>query len=368
MGVSSVVLLARMVYICNMKFKENLSTHIFDVLFCAVLMPMLLFLGPPYYWLQEWPVFFVLVCVLYYGSYLSLRIINVPRLMMCRRYALLAATGAVLAGGVWAMCRYPLPKVDFYTPLMSEYHTQLRDYNVSVSLWMIFSLVVAYALTVSFIKELYGEQLKREQLKHQKKSAELAALRAQISPHFLFNTLNSLYGLVLGTSRKAEDALLKFTEILEYTYMTVGNETVRLEEEVRYISNYVDLQSLRLNEQTRVEWSYEVENGELRMPPMILLTFVENLFKYGTSPSRESTVHIHLRETGGVLEFGTCNKIMKHEQAFREQVPVGVSNCRARLESFSKGDYSLDIEEGEEYRLRLRLRLQKGMTQSIDQE
>lgn len=341
-----------------MKLKEHMTSRIFDLLFCVVLMPMLLFFGPARYWLTEWPVFFVLVSVACYGCYFVLKRLNVPRLFISRNYRVLLLIGLVLSGCIWLLSLYPLPKVDFYTPVMSEYQTRLRNYNVSLSLWMMFSMVVAFSLTVSFIKELHGQQLLREKLKHQKQSAELAALRAQISPHFLFNTLNSLYSLVLGTSEKAEDALIKFTRILEYTYMTAGNDMVAMGDEVEYISNYIDLQRLRLNECTRVDWRYEVEDEGLSMPPLLLLTFVENAFKYGVSPSRESVISISLTEREGVLDFVASNNVVRHEDVFGSQVSVGIENCRARLENLFGGRYNLDIrEESGVYCVTLNIRL-----------
>ena len=341
-----------------MKFLERITSGIFDLLFCVVLMPMLVLLGPARSWLLEWPVFFVLVCLMCYGYYFLLKRLNVPRLFISKNYGALLLAGVAFTCGVLLLSQYPLPKVDFYTPVLSEYQTRLRDYNVSVSLWMMFSIVVAFSLTVSFIKELYGQQLQREKLKHQKQSAELAALRAQISPHFLFNTLNSVYSLVLGTSEKAEDALIKFTSILEYTYMTVGNDMVAVRDEVDYISNYIDLQRLRLNECTRVDWRYEVDAPELLMPPLLLLTFVENAFKYGVSPSRESLICIRLCVKAGVMEFVAENSVVRKESALRGQGAVGIENCRARLENLCAGRHSLEIGESQGvFRVRLTLRL-----------
>ena len=108
----------------------------------------------------------------------------------------------------------------------------------------------------------------------------------------MFNTLNTLYSLVIGTSQKAEDAFIKFTEILKYTYVTIENEKVALDDEVAYIQNYIDLQNIRLNSHTRVDWRHDIEDGKVMIPPMIFLTFVENAFKYGASTSRDCMVEI----------------------------------------------------------------------------
>lgn len=109
-----------------------------------------------------------------------------------------------------------------------------------------FSVVVGYSLWVSFIKELYDRMLMQSEFENQRDKAQLVLFKAQINPHFLFNTLNALYSLVIGTSRTAEDAFIKFTELLKYTYMTAGSECVTVADEVRYIDNYIDLELLRL--------------------------------------------------------------------------------------------------------------------------
>ena len=121
----------------------------------------------------------------------------------------------------YVLSLYPLPDMDFVTPALSEYQTKVRNFGVSVSLWLMFSLVMCYSLSITFVKELYEQLLLRRKIEAQRDKAELAVFKAQISPHFLFNTLNSLYSLVIGTSEKAEDAFIKFTEILKYTYVTI---------------------------------------------------------------------------------------------------------------------------------------------------
>ena len=115
----------------------------------------------------------------------------------------------------------------------------------------------------------------------EKNRAELALYKAQINPHFLFNTLNALYGLVLTKSDKTESAFIKFSNILKYMYAQTTMETISINNEVEYIRQYVDLQSLRLNKHTQVVFETQIDDEHAKIPPMILITFVENTFKYG---------------------------------------------------------------------------------------
>ncbi len=327
------------------KILENNTSRIFDLFFCFVFMPMLVFLGGAHYWITEWPLFFSIVCAYFYGCYFVIKHLNVPGLLINRRYVSIAVSAMVFVLFTWLLTLYPHPEVDFYIPVMSKYQTEMRDYGVSLSLWLMMSLVAAYSLTVSFVRELYGQILRQKQIENQKNNAELAMFKAQISPHFLFNTLNTLYSLVIGTSQKAEDAFIKFTEIMKYTYTTIGNEMVPLSDEVNYIQNYIDLQMLRLNRHTTIRWTHDVDDGGVMVPPMIMLTFVENAFKYGASTSRDCVVEIGLELRDGNLSFNTCNNVMKHSDEFRTEMPVGIDNCRARLANLFPGRYSLETRE-----------------------
>lgn len=341
-------------YFCIMKSFENKSSLISDLFFCLVFMPALLVLGPAGHWLRTWPLFFMLVCVYLYGVYFFIKKVNLPRLLVRRRWRRVLGALALLLVSAWLLTLYPLPAMDFVTPAMSRFQTRVRDYNVALSIWLMLSLVSAYGVSVSFVRELYRELLSRREIENQRDKAKLAILSAQISPHFMFNTLNSLYSLVLGTSQKAEDAFIKFTELLKYTYVTIEKEAVPLSDEIMYIQHYIDLQAIRLNEHTRIDWSYDADATDAMIPPMLLLTFVENCFKYGASTSRDCVVAIRLSLHDGRLDFSTENRIMKHSAEFPSEVPVGIGNSRARLSALFPDRYSLEtFRSADSFRLHL---------------
>ncbi|MCC8071550.1 MAG: sensor histidine kinase [Bacteroidales bacterium] len=328
-----------------MKSLEHKSSLLLDVFFCAVFMPILVLLGPAHNWLGQWPLFSILACAFLYGCYFLLMRINVPHLLIARRIGVI---GGVLAGLTllnYLLSLYPLPEVEFVTPSLSEYQTSVRNFGVSITLWLMFSLVIGYALTVSFVKEMYDQLLLRKKIEAQRNKAELAMFKAQISPHFMFNTLNSLYGLVLSGSQKTEEAFVKFTELLRYTYVTVDKDLVTLREEVDYIQNYIDLQRLRLNECTITKWECLLDDDTLQVPPMLMLTFVENAFKYGASTSQPCVITIRISQHDDTLEFETINQVMKHSEDFRRDVPTGIENCRSRLSNLFPERFALKTEE-----------------------
>jgi len=341
-----------------MKTIENKTSLILDIFFCVVLLPILVVLGPMRYWISQWPVFFLLLCALMYGCYFTVLRLNIPKLLISRKYTRIALTILSLVLANYLLSLYPIPDMDFVTPAMSEYQTRIRNFGVSVTLWLTFSLVMGYSLTISFVKELYEQLLLKKKIEAERDKAELAMFKAQISPHFMFNTLNSLYSLVIGTSEKAENAFIKFTELLKYTYVTIEKDMVQLSDEISYIDNYIELQSIRLDRHTTVDWQYHVDDGTVKVPPMLMLTFVENAFKYGASTSRDCTISIRLNVTGRQLRFETCNSIMKHADEFRKDVPVGIENCRARLENLFPGRYSLlTVSEDEMFKVSMTIQL-----------
>lgn len=328
-----------------MKSLERKTSRFLDIIFCCLFMPLLIVSGPAHHWIADWPIFFIIDCAFLYGCYFCLKHVNLPGLFLSGDYRRLAVIMAVLILCNYAISFYPLPEMDFIIPSMTKYQTSVRNYSISLSLWLMLFAVLCYSLTISFITELYRQTLLRKEMENQRDKAELAVFKAQISPHFLFNTLNTLYSLVIGTSQKAEDAFIKFTDILKYTYVTIGNETVPLRDEIAYIGNYIDLQKLRLNNHTRIIWTTDIGDDSIMVPPMIFLTFVENAFKYGTSSSRDCCVEISIRQSLDTIEFKTRNSIMKHPSEFRTEVPVGINNCRARLDSLYSDNYRLSTEE-----------------------
>ncbi len=264
--------------------------------------------------------------------YFEIKRLRLPRLILSRSYRRLGIIAVAFVAVTYLITLYPLPDVDFVIPSVSEYQTRVRNYNMAVTTWFMFTLVLSYSLTVVFVNELYQKMILQSIAGNQHQKAELAAFKAQISPHFLFNTLNPLYSLVIGTSEKAENAFVKFTELLKYTYTTVDNELVAIAEEMSYIRNYIDLQMIRLDGHTGVEWDCSVDDPDMLIPPMLFLTFVENAFKYGTSTSKDCTISISLRLADGRLTFSTANRIMRHRQEFTSDMPVGLVNCRNRLD------------------------------------
>lgn len=304
-------------------------------------------LGPAQYWWRISPMFACLAIAYFYGCYFATKFLDLPKLILSKSYYKIGGLSFLFIILTYMLTLYPLPEMDFVIPSMSEYQTRVRNYNMTITVWLLFLVVICYSITVAFIKELYHRLLLQNIVENQRDKAELALYKAQINPHFLFNTLNSLYSLIIGTSRQAEDAFIKFTELLKYTYMTANSDWVTISDEIDYINNYIDLQLIRLGCHTDVIRDFSIDDESARIAPMVFLTFVENAFKYGASSGQKCRILIKLHLNNGMLLFETHNKILKHSDEFRKDMPIGIENCRSRLSGLYPEAYTLNIKEEE---------------------
>jgi hypothetical protein len=195
------------------------------------------------------------------------------------------------------------------------------------------------------------------QVAQEKTETELSFLRAQINPHFLFNTLNSIYALAIEGSPRTAEAVVKLSGMMRYVIHDARGERVLLARELDYLTHYVDLQRLRLDESVRVEYTVEGRADGLEIAPMLLISFVENAFKYGVNPERPSTLSIRIALDGPTLTLHVANPKVR---AFidGERSGIGLENTRARLNLLYPNQHTLTIrDEAGTFTVDLRLTL-----------
>ncbi len=198
----------------------------------------------------------------------------------------------------------------------------LRD---SLSLLMLISLAAMLRLS-SWWVEL--ERRKRE-LVTAKRESEIENLRAQLNPHFLFNTLNTIYALIAINPDEAQNAVHELSAMLRYVVYE-NPERVPVEREADFVRNYVDLMRLRLDKRPI---SYEVRgSGNALVPPLLLVTLVENAFKHGNTADRSRPIDIVLEYDDKEVKFSTSNYVDPHKPQHRSADGVGLSNLRRRIE------------------------------------
>ncbi len=174
--------------------------------------------------------------------------------------------------------------------------------------------------------------------------ADLLNLRYQLQPDFLFNTLDSIYSLILIKPDDASEGVLKLSNVMRYILEESESDFVPLSKELFYIKDYLALQLIRTD--NSLDFTY-TENGvtdEVRIVPMILLNFIENAFRYGYNAEEYSKISIDVKLDGEKLNFKVFNNIVNHSVT-DESTKLGMKNTTERLEKLYQGKYSLKIEE-----------------------
>lgn len=332
---------------------KHLSLYI-DLFCCLFIIPLFVCLIPVEMWMQNYRVFLIVLIIYLYILYFAIRWMHFPRLVLQKHYGTIITFTSVVIVITYLISTSPLlieqPLID--DPLYNHIEEQLRRQTV----WLFSAMISGFCLLTDCITELLRQMLAQKVLAAEKDKAELGLYKAQINPHFLFNTLNSLYSLILAKSDLTEQAFVKFADMVHYMYTDAVQETICLRKEITYIQHYIDLQSLRLTDKTRVVFSTDTDNDMVQIPPMLLITFVENAFKYGSSTTQESEIEIHLYYRRGTFQFTTKNTVLY--QTTTNETQLGLENCRNRLEMFYPQQFTLETEEkNNEYLLTLTINL-----------
>lgn len=333
--------------------KNNRIALYIDLLFCLVIMPLAIMLLPVDRWIVTNTAFLVTLVSYVYVLYFVYRRACLPKLFMQKKYLHIVLLLGVMIAVTELLTHFPMPAEH----LVENKRIMTGKMGMRTqTIWFLFLMVTGFSLAIELTFELFRQILSRQEVEAEKNKAELALYKAQINPHFLFNTLNTLYALVLSGSDKTESAFVKFSGILRYMYSQSGSELIPAEREVEYIRQYVDLQQLRLNRHTKIELTLDVTDKQVLIPPMILITFVENAFKYGTSSDTDCTIRIRIRVDENCLQLETENAVMRRRED--ENKGIGIANCRKRLELLYPDLYDLQTGEVDgKYRTFLNIRL-----------
>lgn len=232
-------------------------------------------------------------------------------------------------------------------------------------------LVVFLAIAIKILKQWYVIQQANHLLANARleaelklKEAELSLLKAQIHPHFLFNTLNNLYGLTLEKSEDAPEIVLKISALLDYLLYKCNSPKVALTQEIEYIQNYMALEKIRYNENLKVQFTIKGKVKHKLIAPMLILPFVENSFKHGVSQGLEhARISIQLLVEGNAMQLKVINSKVP-DQAKATQLDtsgIGLQNVKKRLDLLYMDKYQLNISDKEtQYLVHLNLELEES--------
>ena len=207
---------------------------------------------------------------------------------------------------------------------------------------LILFILVSAGLKYFFLRLLNGNKMMELQMKQHK--AELDSLRLQLNPHFLFNSLNNIYGLMNENVDKAGESLLALSALLRYMSYTSHKNNISLEEEIKFVEDYVAMERLRLGEKCSIHFKKKGDFSRCMLPPFILIPFVENAFKHGSYATiQESYINIEATLKENTFYFTVHNSI-KSEQS-ENKGGVGISNARRRLALLLPENHKLDVQK-----------------------
>ncbi|WEK35452.1 MAG: sensor histidine kinase [Candidatus Pseudobacter hemicellulosilyticus] len=205
-------------------------------------------------------------------------------------------------------------------------------------------LILLISGFIKLANSLIISEKQKKVLENERLNAELNFLKLQINPHFLFNTLNSIYSQAHLKSEQTEYSILKFSQIMRYVLYDSTSEKIPLSKDLEYIRNYIDLQKLRISKNVTIHFTVEGDTDHLVIAPLLLITFIENAFKHGVSYSIPSEIRIGIAVTGRTLTLEVGNAVTS-QQPPDESGGVGLINAKRRLDVLYPGRYLLDVVE-----------------------
>jgi LytS/YehU family sensor histidine kinase len=204
--------------------------------------------------------------------------------------------------------------------------------------WLITIVGALAYLSFTYIKDK-ATILKLQALR---KEVELNQLRAQLNPHFLFNSLNAIYGYILQGKEKSGELVLMLSDLLRYITDSSSRDFVTIEEEVTFITNYISFERERLGERTDIQFTKLITSPELKIPTLLLFPIVENAFKYGANNVSHNQIKLFIRTDHHSVEVLTSNQVVNQKT---NSTKTGLANTMKRLELIYPGKYTFETNE-----------------------
>jgi two-component system, LytTR family, sensor kinase len=275
---------------------------------------------------------------LFYLNYLVL----IPQFLDNKRYGFYAISIAV-AVIVYGFGKYGMALI-FKQYVLTREKGHIVGFG-SYFLSTIFTSVVFLFLStvLKFTVDWFLNERIQRDLENQRLSAELAFLKSQINPHFLFNSLNSIYSLAYQRSETTPEAILKLSEIMRYMLYECNDNKVDLAKELQYLHNYIDLQKIRFGSKAYIDFKVEGTVDHQQIVPLLLIAFIENAFKHGIANNQTTPIRLLIEVDDGHLHFYIQNK--KHNNNRDASGGIGLSNVKRRLDLLYPGKYNLEIHD-----------------------
>lgn len=250
----------------------------------------------------------------------------------------------------------------FVIPWNKVYDPSLPLFDIYQTMHLVVDIntVTVIPIGAKLAQAWYRSIIDAKELEHAKLEAELNFLKNQVQPHFLFNTLNNLYGLIVAKSDKAEFLLLKLSDLLRYILYQTNVESIGLRDEIDHLKDYIEIEQLRYGDKVDICFNVYGDLDGKEIAPLLLLPFVENCFKHGVSKASDSAwIRIDISISDTLIEVIIENSVplfAPNEPSILPQSGIGLHNVRRRLDIIYKDRNDLKIEsEMGVYSVRLKL-------------
>ena len=275
-------------------------------------------------WESIWIAFYWLAPSI--GIYLLNFYLCVPLLWFHRRYWLFGLTNVLLVG------------VGNIHLFYNDLNTLPNNFRAGYLSFIIISLLVnlmaiGIALSIRYV-------MRQNERKQKMAEAELAWLKNQINPHFLFNTLNNISSLTQINADEAQNAVMQLSDLLRYAMYETNKPRAAIAGEVEFMRNYIELMKLRCNEMTSVNAQFSVSNPQAEIAPLLFISLIENAFKHGMNSNAPATIDIRLEQTEEAMTFTCDNTNNPKPTKDRSGSGIGLENTRRRLELMYHGNYT----------------------------
>lgn len=272
----------------------------------------------------------------------------------------------VVASAFITGCYYlsvSLSEEDLKTLYNSDNYVDVFKYSAFPSILASTTL----AMSIKLSKNWLEAQQKQRTLEKEKLETELKFLKSQFNPHFLFNTINSIFVLIHKNPDRASESLAKFSELLRYQLYECNEAQIPLEHEISYLENFIELEKLRLDHHFELYFQNNIEaNANWRIAPFLLIPFVENAFKHVSQEKDQvNWINIRLELEDAQLKMQVSNshsKLAKQQTTLIDYGGIGLKNVKRRLDLLYAQNYSLQIvEEEQHFLVELSLNLEEEM-------
>ena len=234
---------------------------------------------------------------------------------------------------------FPMP-VDARRPLRPR--TTLDSISFIARNTVIYMGIICVAVAVKMTERWYKDEKRRDEMEKAAAEAELAALKSQVNPHFLFNTLNNIYSLIQIDQDKAQEAVHDLSGMLRYVLYESESPTVTLGKEAAFLGDYIKLMSMRCPKDVSLEVSLPEEDSGRKIAPLLFIPLIENAFKHGISANEPSSIKISLKEDGEYVACLVENSYFPKDDNDRSGSGIGIKNLCRRLDMLYPDAYSFE--------------------------